>query len=117
MKRFLSDVFGSRRADDYGRAEWSVGWLLVASIALPLIMFSVGSIISYRAHQEDARDRLARNLGTVYEHALKVFETIDLSSRFVDALFLNVSDEQIREAYEFYRRPRPSAPATDSADR
>jgi two-component system NtrC family sensor kinase len=96
MKRFLSDVFGSRHADGYGRAEWSVHWLLAASIVLPVALFTTGAVISYRAHQEEARDRLERNLGTVYEHALKVFETIDLSSRYVDELFLNVSDEQIR---------------------
>jgi two-component system NtrC family sensor kinase len=96
MKRFLSDVFGSRRAADYGRAEWSVHWLLAASIVLPIALFATGAVISYRAHQEEARDRLERNLGAVYEHSLKVFETIDLSSRYVDELFLNVSDEQIR---------------------
>jgi two-component system NtrC family sensor kinase len=96
MKRFLSDVFGSSRSGDYGRAEWSVHWLLAASVVLPVAVFTVGALISYRAHQEEARDRLQRNLGTVYEHALKVFETMDLSARYVDELLLNASDEQIR---------------------
>src|SRR5882724_4491143 len=96
MKRFLSDVFAPTRAGEYGRAEWSVHWLLAASIALPLIVFAAGSAISYRQHMGDARDRLQRDLGTVYEHALKVFETFEVSARYVDEIFTNVSDEQVR---------------------
>jgi two-component system NtrC family sensor kinase len=96
MKRFLRDVFTPTSAGEYGRAEWSLHWLLAAAIALPLIIFGVASAISYRQHQEEARDRLRRNLGIVYEHALKVFETIDVSARYVEELFLNISDEQIR---------------------
>src|SRR5882724_10691971 len=96
MKRFLMDVFAPTRAGDYGRAEWSVHWLLAASIALPLIVFAAGSAISYRQHMVGARDRLQRDLGTVYEHALKVFETFEVSARYVDEIFTNVSDEQVR---------------------
>src|SRR5215212_7442839 len=96
MKRFLRDVFTPRSAGEYGRAEWSLHWLLAAAIALPLILLAVAAGISYRQHQEEARDRLQRNLGTVYEHALKVFETIDISARYVDELLDNISDEQIR---------------------
>jgi two-component system, NtrC family, sensor kinase len=96
MKRFLRDVFTPTSAGEYGRAEWSLHWLLAASIALPLALFAVAGGISYRQHQEDARDRLQRNLGTIYEHALKVFETIDISARYVDELLDNISDEQIR---------------------
>ena len=35
----------------------------------------VAAMISYRNHMADARDRLDRTLTSVYEHALKVFET------------------------------------------
>src|SRR5256885_5529140 len=96
MKRFLRDVFTPKSAGEYGRAEWSLHWLLAASIVLPLGVFAVGSVISYRQHTAEARDRLQGNLGTVYEHALKVFETIDLCASYLDEIFLNVSDEQIR---------------------
>src|SRR5436305_10482608 len=96
MKRFLTDVFAPTRGGDYGRAEWSVHWLLAASIALPLIVFAAGSAISYRQHMIGARDRLQRDLGTAYEHALKVFETFEISARYVAELFLYVSDAQIR---------------------
>ncbi len=96
MKRFLRDVLTPGTAGEYGRAEWALHWLLAAAILLPIFVFAVGATISYRQHQVEARDRLQRNLATVYEHALKVFETIDVSARYVDELFLNVSDEQIR---------------------
>src|SRR5215210_7886397 len=96
MKRFLRDVFTAASAGEYGRAEWSLHWLLAAAIALPITLFVITSAISYRQHQAEARDHLQRNLGTVYEHALKVFETIDVSARYVEELLVNISDEQIR---------------------
>src|SRR5436190_5398265 len=96
MKRFLKDVFTPTSAGEYGRAEWSMHWLLAATIVLPLAVLGVGSVISYRQHEAEARDRLQRDLGTAYEHALKVFETFEISARYVDELFLYVSDSQIR---------------------
>src|SRR2546423_5091931 len=96
MKRFLRDVFTPASAGEYGRAEWSMHWLLAATIVLPLAVLGVGSVISYRQHEAEARDRLQRDLGTAYEHALKVFETFEISARYVDELFLYVSDSQIR---------------------
>ena len=96
MKRFLRDVFTPKSAGEYGRAEWSLHWLLAASIVLPLAVLAVGSAISYRQHMAEAHDRLQRDLGTAYEHALKVFETFEISARYVDELFLYVSDAQLR---------------------
>src|SRR5207253_11405796 len=96
MKRFLRDVLTSGSPGDHGRAEWSLHWLLVAAIVLPIAVFVTGAAISYRQHTAEARDRLQRDLGTAYEHALKVFETFEISARYVDELLLYVSDEQIR---------------------
>src|SRR5438876_32457 len=96
MKRFLKDVLTPASGGEYGRAEWSLHWLLAATIVLPLAVLAVGSVISYRQHEAEARDRLQRDLGTAYEHALKVFETFEISARYVDELFLYVSDSQIR---------------------
>ena len=42
--------------------------------------------LSYQQHVADARDRLDRDLGRIYEHALKVFETFDLCARYLDEL-------------------------------
>src|SRR5436853_6929144 len=96
MKRFVRDVFAPGSAGAYGRAEWALHWLLAAALVLPLAVFAVGSVISYRQHKTEARDRLQRDVGTAYEHALKVLETFEISARYVDTLFQYVSDEQIR---------------------
>ena len=96
MKRFLTDVIAPLRAGGTGRAERAAHWTLAAAIVFPLAVVAVGGTISYRQNEAEARDRLQRNLGTVYEHALKVLETIELSSRYVDEMLDNVTDEDIR---------------------
>src|SRR3954462_4030641 len=96
MKRFLRDILTPTSAGDYGRAKWTLHWLLAAAIALPLALFAVGATISYRQHQIEARDRLKRNLGMVYEHALKVLETIELATRYLDEMLNDAADRDIR---------------------
>src|SRR5947209_2422727 len=96
MKRFLRDILTPTSAGEYGRAEWTLHWLLAAAIALPLAIFAAAATISYREHQAEARDRLQRNLGTVYEHALKVLETVELASRYLDEMLNNAADPDIR---------------------
>jgi len=46
----------------------------------------------------DARDRLERTLNGVHEHALKVFETVELTARYLDEMLGDVSDRNIRSA-------------------
>src|SRR3954470_1369551 len=105
MKRFLRDILTPKSAGDYGRAEWTLHWLLAAAIALPLAIFAAAATISYREHQIEARDRLQRNLGTVYEHALKVLETIELASRYLDEMLNDANDADIRaNEADFHRR-------------
>ena len=70
--------------------------LLVASLVLPVALFSIVSAISYRQHFTDARDRLQRDLGRITEHALKVFETFELSAIYLDEMLSTLSDEEIR---------------------
>src|SRR3954468_552351 len=95
MKRFLRDILTPTSAGDYGRAEWTLHWLLAAAIALPLAIFAAAATISYREHQIEARDRLQRNLGTVYEHALKVLETVELAARYLNEMLNDASDPDI----------------------
>jgi two-component system NtrC family sensor kinase len=71
-------------------------WLVALSLLLPLVVLAIAGWISYRQHFVDARDRLDRDLGRIYEHALKVFETFDLSARYVDELLEGVSNDKIR---------------------
>src|SRR5262249_28454179 len=76
---------GESRAKS-GRAERPLWWLLGASIVLPLLVFAVGSSISYHQNFLDAEDRLERTLGTITEHATKVFETFEITAIYVDQL-------------------------------
>lgn len=71
-------------------------WLVALSLILPLAILVIAGGISYQQHFDDARDRLERDLNRIYEHALKVFETFDLSARYVDELLAGASSEKIR---------------------
>ena len=104
MKQFLLDVVAPLRRTDAERADRPMHWLLAAVIVLPIAVFATGAAISYRQHVAEAQDRLQRNLGTVYEHAVKVLETIELASRYLDQVFENVTDEQLRANEADYNR-------------
>jgi len=94
----LAALGWSAPRDGAGRAEGPLRWLLVASIALPVAVFAIGSAISYREHMMEARDRIERTLGSVHEHAQKVFETFDLSAHYLDLMLTGITDDQIRAA-------------------
>ncbi len=79
-----------------GRAELLLRLLIVASLVLPVTIFSIASWISYNAHFAEARDRLERTLDTIHEHAAKVFETFEISERYMEQLFNGVSDADVR---------------------
>ena len=70
--------------------------LVAASIILPIAIFLFAAWISYHQHLAEARDRVQRNLNTIYEHALKVFETFELSARYLDELTAGTTDADIR---------------------
>ena len=44
--------------------------LVAASIIVPIAIFLFAAWISYDQHLAEARDRVQRNLNTIYEHAL-----------------------------------------------
>ena len=70
--------------------------LVAASIIVPIAIFLFAAWISYDQHLAEARDRVQRNLNTIYEHALKVFETFELSARYLDELTAGTTDADIR---------------------
>ena len=94
---------GERRGRS-GSPERPLWWLLGASIVLPLLVLAVGSAISYHQNFLDAEDRLERTLGTVVEHATKVFETFEITAIYVDQLIGDVSNEEIRLAEPRYHQ-------------
>jgi two-component system NtrC family sensor kinase len=70
--------------------------LVAASIILPVAIFLFAAWISYHQHLAEARDRVQRNLNTIYEHALKVFDTFELSARYLDELTAGTTEANIR---------------------
>jgi len=68
----------------------------VASLLLPAAVLGIGGALSYRQHVKEAESRLQRNTARLYEHAIKVFETFELSARYIDELLNRVTDDQLR---------------------
>ena len=87
-----------------GNAERPLRALLAASIVLPILIFAGISWVAFHRHFQDARDRLDTTLGVIYEHALKVFETFELTARYTDELFEGVSDEEIVASHATYHQ-------------
>ncbi len=80
-----------------GAAEWQLRLLVAASLILPLAIFTIASWISYREHFEQAEDRLQRTATVMQEHAAKVFETFEVTERYMEELFNDVSNDEIRK--------------------
>jgi two-component system NtrC family sensor kinase len=68
------------------RAIWSLRLLAALSLVFPAIIFVIAASISYRAHVDDAHARLSRAADLVQEHALKVFDTLQLTGSEVDEI-------------------------------
>jgi two-component system NtrC family sensor kinase len=86
------------------RAEWPLRLLIAASLALPLTIFAVASVISYNQHVTEATDRLQRTVRIMQEHAIKVFETFEISERYLEELFSDADDAEIREDEAEYNK-------------
>lgn len=84
------------------RAERPLRLLIAASLVLPLIIFTIAGWISYNQHIADAIDRLQRTVGTMQEHAIKVFETFAISERYMEEMFNGVANAEITEGEEEY---------------
>ncbi len=93
---------GTTLADS--RAERPLRLLIAASLALPLAIFLIASWLSYNRHFVEAEDRLQRTVSTMHEHAIKVFETFEISARYLEELFNNVSDANILADEQDYSR-------------
>jgi two-component system, NtrC family, sensor kinase len=104
--RFITQTIGLA-PDPHARrhsAERPIRLLVTATIVVPVLLFLGVSWVSYQQHREDAIDRVQRNLGIVNEHARKVFETFDLTERYLEQILGDATDEQIRSAEAAYSR-------------
>jgi hypothetical protein len=73
-------------------------WLIAASIVFPLALFGYAGVTNYRAAWTGADERLERTLDVLQEHALKVFETVDLAIEATTETLRGLSDEAIRRS-------------------
>src|SRR5258706_12511159 len=71
--------------------------MMVASVVLPLMLFSFAGWQNYRHEQAVADDRIERSLDILHDHTLKVFQTVDRSIAEADAIVRGMPDEEIRE--------------------
>src|SRR5258706_9116669 len=71
--------------------------MMVASVVLPLMLFSFAGWQNYRHEQAVADDRIERSLDILHEHTLKVFQTVERAIAEVDEIVRGMPDEEIRE--------------------
>jgi two-component system NtrC family sensor kinase len=102
LRRLFSSFPAPGKDGSGGNSERPLWWLLAGCVVVPAAIFLIASAVSYGEYVQDGRERLERDLRTVYEHALKVFETFDLSARYVDEVIANASDAEIRANEGYY---------------
>ncbi len=86
-------------------AERSLRRFVAAALLLPVLMFAGTAVLSYGSHFAAAHDRLRHRVDIVQEHAVKVFETLELVAAQVDQLLSGLSDEEVeRRTTELHAR-------------
>jgi two-component system NtrC family sensor kinase len=71
-------------------------WMMAASLALPIALFAIVSVISLASTRDTADREIERTLDVAHEHALKVFETIDRSLAELNEVVRGLPDEAVR---------------------
>lgn len=79
-----------------GPSDRPLRLLVAGTVIVPVVLFAIASWISYRDHFADAEDRLLRTSAQMQEHAAKVFETFEVTERYMEEMFGDLSNEQIR---------------------
>ncbi|PZA12970.1 hybrid sensor histidine kinase/response regulator [Rhodopseudomonas palustris] len=72
--------------------------ILVASVVLPIALFSYASWLSYRTNDAYADRQIDKTRDIITEHALKVFESVQRSIAETAEIVRDMSDEDIRSA-------------------
>ncbi len=70
--------------------------MMVASVAIPVAIFSYASWIGYQTTFAHADEKLLANLGIMAEHTSGVFQSVDLTFAAVDAITDGLTGEQIK---------------------
>src|SRR4051794_33004323 len=69
--------------------------ILVASVALPAVLFVYASWLGYQNNQAVAERQIERTRDVVTEHALKVFESVERSIAEINEVVRDMPDERI----------------------
>lgn len=77
-----------------------LGFLVAASVVLPVLLFAGFSTLSYRAHYAGAETRLAQTLEVAHQHMRKVLEAHELAALHIADLLADRSDADIRRDEE-----------------
>jgi len=79
-----------------GPSDRPLRLLIAGTVIVPIVLFAIAAWISYQDHFADAEDRLLRTSALMQEHAAKVFETFEVTERYMEEVFGDVSNDQIR---------------------
>jgi two-component system NtrC family sensor kinase len=79
-------------------AIWLLRLTLIASLALPALLFALASWVNYRSIHAVADERIERTHDVLHEHALKVFETVERSIAEVEEVLGTMSDADMKAA-------------------
>jgi signal transduction histidine kinase len=70
--------------------------MMVASVVLPVALFSYAAWVSHRNAQTHTDEQLGANLDIMSEQANKIFQSVDLSFASVRAIVGDMSDDEIK---------------------
>jgi two-component system, NtrC family, sensor kinase len=70
--------------------------MLVASIVIPVAIFSYASWVNYQSAIAHADEELTASLNILAQHASGIFQSVDLTFTAVDAMLGDLTDEQIK---------------------
>jgi len=72
--------------------------MMVATMAIPVVIFGYASWVAYRNAYREADAHLWANLGVMSEHTSRIIQSVDLTFTAVDAIAGGLTDEQLKAA-------------------
>src|ERR1700682_4165386 len=81
------------------RRDAAIGYfkiMLVASVAIPLALFSYAAWLTYKSAFAQADQQLLANLDIMSEQGSKVFQSVDLTFTAVAAIIGDMPDDDIK---------------------
>lgn len=70
--------------------------MMVASVVLPVVLFTFAAWVSYRNFEQLTDERIDRSLDILHEHSLKVLQTIERTFAEINEITRGMSDDDIR---------------------